>query len=173
VGAPEDEIVLGSVAGVFGFRGEVRLMLHHREGETLQQERPVTLVGPEGERREVRLRVRPGAGKRVLGTISGVHSEEDARALQGWAIVIRRDELPEPEAGEFYVHALLDLPVRDEQGAEQGVIVDIIAGAVDIWVLETDSGEQRFFVATKASVLKVDLEAGRVIVRDGSVTAGE
>jgi ribosomal 30S subunit maturation factor RimM len=56
---------------------------------------------------------------------------------------------------------------------EQGAVADVIAGAVDIWVLETDAGEQRFFVATKDAIVSVDLEAGRVIVRDGSVTAGE
>lgn len=169
----EDEIVLGTIAGVFGFRGEVRLVLHHRESETLQQERPVTLVSPEGERRAALLRSRPGAGKRVLGRIQGVDSEDAARALMDWAIVIRREDMPAPAAGEYYVHDLLGLPVRDTSGAERGVLVDVVPGGVDVWVIETPDGGELFLVATKEALVEVDVAARRIVVAAEAVSAGE
>ena len=42
---PTDLIELGSVVGIFGVRGEVRLHLHNREGSVLQAPREVRLRG--------------------------------------------------------------------------------------------------------------------------------
>lgn len=167
------EIILGSVAGVFGFRGEVRLILHHREGSTLAEERPVILVGPDGERREARVRARSGAGKRVLGRIVGVDTEEAARSLMGWQVVIRRSDMPAPAEGEYYVHDMFDLPVFDETGAERGVLADVVPGVLDVWVVVAPDGEEHFLVARKEAVVSVDVAGRRIVVRADALTSGE
>jgi 16S rRNA processing protein RimM len=171
--AGEAEVILGTIAGVFGFRGEVRLILHHREGGTLSEERPVILVGPEGQRREVRLRARAGAGKRVLGRISGVDSEEGARALMDWQVVIRRADMPPPAEGEYYVHDLFDLPVFDETGAERGVLADVVPGDLDVWVVAPPEGDDLFLVARKEAIVSVDVAGRRIVVRADALTTGE
>lgn len=170
-----DEVLLGEIVGVFGFRGEVRLMLHHREGETLfGGEVPATLVGPGGERRDVRLSAREGAGKRVIGRIQGVDSEEGARALMGWAVVVDRGVLPEPGEGEYYVHDLLGLPVFDESGAALGTVEDVVAGDDrDVWVVKRTDGAEAFLVANPENVRAIDLDAGRIVVADGALDEGE
>ena len=127
-------------------------MLHHREGQTLFTERTVTLVSPEGERREVRIRARSGAGKRVLAKITGVDTPEAAAALMGWAIVVERATLPPPGKDEYYIHDLLDLPVFEESGAALGTLADVVNGpAHDVWVIATDEGEA-FVLATPENV---------------------
>ncbi|MDP2317247.1 MAG: ribosome maturation factor RimM [Pseudomonadota bacterium] len=168
-----DEVVLGEVSGVFGVRGEVRLMLHHREGETLFSARTATLVSPAGERREVRIVARPGAGKRVLGKIEGVDTPEAAAALMGWAIVVDRAVLSPPAEGEFYIHDLMDLPVFDESGAALGTLIDVVTGQErDIWVIQTDAGEG-FVIASPENVRSVDVAGRRVVVATGAMSLGE
>ncbi len=165
--------MLGEVNGVFGVHGEVRLMLHHREGETLFTPRVVTLVSPSGERREVRLVARPGAGKRVLGKIEGITTPEAAAGLMGWAIVVDRAVLAPPAEGEFYIHDLMDLPVYDDTGAAVGTLVDVVTGQEhDIWVVQTDAGEG-FVVASPDNIRSVDVAARRVVIAAGALSLGE
>ena len=158
-----DEVVLGSISGVFGFRGEVRLHLHNREGDTLSRPRDVVLL-VQGLRRPARLTARPGAGKRVLGRVEGVNTEEEARLLVGAEIRIARAELSELPAGEYYVGDLVGLRVEDHEGVHRGAVVEIVAGDRDVWIIETVDGEDAFVVATSKTVLRVDVAGGVVVV---------
>jgi len=147
-------------------------MLHHRESQTLFDERGATLVSPDGERREVRIRARSGAGKRVLGRISGVETPEAAAALMGWAIVVERATLPPPGKDEFYIHDLLDLPVFDVAGHALGTLIDVVNHPQhDIWVVETEGGEA-FVLATPDNVVSVDVPGRRIVLADGALDAG-
>lgn len=168
-------MVLGEIVGVFGFRGEVRLMLHHREGDTLfGREVPATLVGPSGERRDVRVTARVGAGKRVLARISAVDTEDGARALMGWSLVVSRDVLPETEEGEYYLHDILDLPVYGASGAELGSLADVVAGKEhDVWVVRRLDGTEAFLIATPEAVVSVDVGEGRIVIADDALDEGE
>lgn len=166
-------MLLGEVVGVFGFRGELRLLLHNREGETLRAPREVQLVAADGTRTRVQISARPGAGKRILGKIVGVDTEAGARALIGTKIHISRSELPATQPGEWYVRDLFDLPVFDEAGAPLGHVADVVAGAIDVWVIERPDGGQVFLVATKDAVKQVDLVAGRVVVDGTALTSGD
>lgn len=170
--APGGEVVLGEVIGVFGIRGEVRLHLHHRESLLLHEGRDATLVSPEGERRAVHLKTRTGAGRRVIGRIDGVNTPEAAAALHGWAVVVPRESLPDPEDDEFYVHDLLGLRVEDSEGRALGEIIDVVAGDKDVWIVQTGTGEG-FVLATAENIVDVDVDAGRVVVRPGAVEPGE
>jgi 16S rRNA processing protein RimM len=171
--AGDDDVLLGEVIGVFGFRGELRLMLHHREGDTLRAPRAVDLVAADGTRRRVQLSARPGAGKRILGKVVGVDTEDGARALVGLEIRIPRAELPATQANEWYVRDLFDLPVFDEAGTALGHVADVVAGAVDVWVIERPDGEEAFLVATKEAVKQVDLAAGRVVIDGAALSTGD
>lgn len=170
---PED-VVLGEVVGVFGFRGELRLQLYHREGGTLfGREVTGTLVAPDGTRRDVRLTARSGAGKRVLARIAGVDTEDAARALQGYTLVVGRDVLPPPAEGEYYLHDILGLPVRSAAGEPLGTLADVVAGERDVWVIERPDGSEAYVLAAPEAVLKVDLGAGEIVLADGATDPGE
>ncbi len=161
--AGPDEVSLGSISGIFGLGGEVRVFLHNRESGLLETPRPVVLVSPDGERRPSRLRTRPGAGGRVLGRLDGVGDREQARALMGWEILIARSELPRPEEGEYYHHQLLGLAVVDRDGRPLGTLRAVHEGQVDLWEVRGPEGT-RYVPALSEIVLDVDLAAGRLVV---------
>lgn len=115
---------------------------------------------------------RPGAGKRILGRIPGVDTPEAARALMGWSILIDRALLPPPEKGEYYLHDLLGLPVRDDAGAVLGTLVDVVPGERDVWVVQTPSGEG-YLLASPETVRSVDLDLRVVTVAQGALTTGD
>ena len=170
---PTDLIELGSVVGIFGVRGEVRLHLHNREGSVLQAPREVRLRGPSGQERLATVSARPGAGKRIIGHVVGVTNPDEAAGLVGWTVLIDRDALPPPSDDEFYVADLLGLSVEDEGGTALGTLRDVAsggAGACDVWVIDTDGGEA-FVVATPENILRVDHEAGVIVVARAALSA--
>ncbi len=171
-----EEVVLGEISGVFGIRGELRIFLHYRESETLRTERSVIIVSPEGQRREVQMVVRPGAGKRILAKIRGVETPEDAALLNGWEIRIRRADLPPAGDGEFYVQDLIGLPVEDETGTHVGTLAEVVPGAKDIWVVEPPeeegqpTGDPIFVLAEPGNILKVDVPGRKIVIDSGALS---
>jgi len=169
-GRGEDEVELGYVSGTFGVQGEVRVHLHHRESGFLNQERSVVLIDPTGARHSALLRCRSGAGKRVLGHISGVVGRDAASALRGYKIAVSSASLPALEDGEFYVWRVIGLPAITE-GVPVGVVVEVHAsGPLDVFEIKTDDGV--FFVPALKEMLTVDVEGGRVILSADALVEG-
>ena len=164
----KDEIRLGHITGVFGLAGEVRLFLYNPDSDLFcGRGREVVMVGPEGTRRDVTVRARSGAGKRILGRVSQVQTPEAARALVGWEIVLAEDALPQTGDDEFYHHELVGLPVKNESGESMGRLTSIHAGPeTDIWIVSGPQG-QAMIPAVKELVVSVDLDEGVTVV-DGA-----
>jgi 16S rRNA processing protein RimM len=164
-----DEVELGSVIGVFSFKGEVRVHLHNPDSELLRQERRVTLTAPDGRRTPATLSVRSGAGQRILGRIAGVDTEEQARALQGYKISISKEELPELESDEYYVWQLQGASVWIGEELV-GQVVDVQSpGPTDVLVIERPDGQLTFVPALREFVARVDIAAARVELVAGAL----
>ncbi|MEQ1503964.1 MAG: ribosome maturation factor RimM [Myxococcota bacterium] len=139
-GTGDDEIELGSVTGVFGFRGEVRLHLHNPESDWLRKPRRVTLVAPDGARTGATLSARPGAGSRIIGRLAHVADEAAATALRGHRIVVAKRDLPALEADEFYVWQLEGATVEID-GQVVGTVVGVqTAGPNDVLEVQPAPG---------------------------------
>ena len=164
-GVRDDELRYGKVNGVFGVHGEVRLFLYNRESDLLDGGREVVLLH-EGRRRTVRIKSRSGAGKRVLGRISGVSTPEAAHALIGAEILVPASSLPALPEDTYYHHQLLGLPVRTESGELLGTIREIHAsGNVDLWLVKSADAEI-YIPAVGDEVVSVTPGVG-VVVSDG------
>ncbi len=85
----------------------------------------------------------------------------DRRVERGTTLTVRREELPPPEPGAFYVFQLVGLSVEDEDGRALGHVADVAPGTAND-VLELDSGLSLPLV--EDCVLSVDLDARRIVV---------
>lgn len=159
---------IGYISGVFGVVGEVRLFLHNPDYDWLTRPRKVTLVGPDGSRRETTLQARPGAGRRILGCIDGVETPEEARDLMGWEIEVPQGMLPKPKAGEWYLSDILGRRVRTDNGRDLGEVVDVHqSGDVDVWEISGPAGTT-YLPFLEGRVLEVD-DAGILVAEDSVV----
>ena len=164
-GVRDDELRFGKVNGVFGIRGEVRLFLYNRESDLLATSREVVLL-QDGKRRIVRIQSRSGAGKRVLGRITGVSTPEEAHALIGAEILVPTSSLPKLPDDTYYHHQLLGLPVHTESGELLGTIREIhTSGDVDLWLVRGEDAEI-YIPAIVDEVISVTPGVG-VVVTDG------
>jgi 16S rRNA processing protein RimM len=157
LGGGDEEVELGSITGVFGFKGEVRLYLHNPESDLLRTPRAVVLVAPDGRRRPATLSARPGAPPRVIGRIDGVTDEAEATALRDWRVMIAKATLPALEPDEFYVWQLEGAVVRID-GARVGEVRGVQqAGPTDILEIAVDGErEERFVPLVAEFVRRVD-----------------
>jgi 16S rRNA processing protein RimM len=88
----------------------------------------------------------------------------DRTVSRGAALEVRRDQLPDPEPGEYYVFQLVGLEVEEEGGDVLGRVTEVAPGVAND-VLELDSGLALPLV--EACVRKVDLERRRILVAPG------
>ena len=88
----------------------------------------------------------------------------DRSVERGAALEVRRDELPEPAAGEYYVFQLVGLEVEEEGGEVLGKVAEVAPGVAND-VLELDTGLALPLV--EACVREVDLERRRILVAPG------
>jgi 16S rRNA processing protein RimM len=169
-GAPSGDVVLGRIAGVFGLGGEVRLFVYNPGSDLLDEPLDVRLVPPSGSPRPARLSTRPGAGRRILGRIEGVDTPEAAANLVGWSVVIAREVLPVAEPGTWYLHDVLERPVRTSSGRDLGRLVAVHqGGAVDVWEMDGPEG-LAWLPLLEGRVVSVGPE-GIVVTDEGLVTA--
>mgnify|MGYP001221956660 CR=1 FL=1 len=137
-GVADGEIVIGFVNGIFGTDGQVRLHLYNRESQYFRKRRNIVLLDKDGNRFASRLKTRSGAGNRVLGTLDGPKSREDAHALRDYKIAIERVRLPLLEEDEFYLIDVIGRAVAI--GEEPFGRIDYVHQNGPVDILEIDVG---------------------------------
>ena len=99
----------------------------------------------------------------LLAKLAGLESREAALKLKGSTVYVRREAMPEPEAGHYYLADLVGLEVLNERGEALGVVKRwMFNGAQD--VMEVAGGKTRLIPWTAAVVREVDLEKRRIHV---------
>ena len=85
---------------------------------------------------------------------------------RGTVLEVPSTDLPEAEAGSFYVFQLRGLAVVEEGGRDLGRVHDVVPGVAND-VLELENGIALPMV--EECVLAVDLKGGRIVVAPGFV----
>jgi 16S rRNA processing protein RimM len=88
----------------------------------------------------------------------------DRAAARGASLEVRRDQLPPPADGEYYVLQLVGLDVVEDGGRALGRVRDVVPAPAND-VLELDDG--RVLPMVEDCVLEVDLGGRRIIVARG------
>ena len=168
-GVAADELEFGFVAGVFGVHGEVRLHMHNPSSDLLKQPLNLALVAPDGRRYAVICTARPGAGKRIIGQLTGLADREVAASLKGYVLALPKSALPETNDDEFYIHEVVGAVVWAE-GIERGHVKAVHQTAEhDVFELETPTGPvfvpvlREFIGALDLANQRVDIVASALL----------
>ncbi|SHF07771.1 16S rRNA processing protein RimM [Ruegeria intermedia] len=157
-----DLICVGSIAGSFGVRGEVRLKSYCAVPEDIETYSPLTdETGTERYPLIITRAIKNGFAARL----GGVETKEQADALKGLRLFARRDQLPSLPDDEFYHADLIGLAVYDTGGTLLGRVKSVQNhGADDLLELHGPGLKTTVLLPfTKAAVPTVDLEAGRIV----------
>ena len=154
--------------GVFGapqgVRGEIRVKSLAGEPSAIGVYGPLASKG--GTRAFEFESLRSLKDDMLVARVAGVSTREAAEALKNVEIFARRDQLPPPNEDEFYYDDLVGLEAIDAAGALLGRVVSLMNhGAGDILeIAPADGGETLLLPFTKAVALRIDFDAGLIVV---------
>lgn len=162
--ADEQLIVVGTIVGLYGVRGWVRVMSHTQPRENLLHYGQWQL-SQHGRWRPIELEAGKVHGKGLVIKLQECSDRELARQLIGADIAVPRSELGPAEEGEYYWADLVGLRVETIEGQPLGVVDHLIeTGANDVLVIQGDDRERLVPFVADAVIKQVDLAAGLIQV---------
>ena len=156
-------ICVGAIAGAFGVKGEVKLKSFTQNPEDcvaygpLLDEAGAVILTPTSHRP-----VKDALAVRA----QEVTTREQAEALKSKKVYVLRTSLPEPEEDEFYFTDLVGLEVKTTDGKRMGKVIAVHEfGAGDMLEIKPKGAASFFHPFTKIATPKVDISAGRVVIK--------
>jgi 16S rRNA processing protein RimM len=153
-------LAVGRIARAHGVHGEVAVQplseveARFLPGSVLRLEEGRTLTVERARRHQ----------HRVLVKFEEVPDRTAAEALRGQILLVPAAQTPPlEEADRFWVHQVVGLEVMTEAGRSLGRVREVLTNpANDVWVTEGGT----LVPAVREVVLEVDLEGGRVTIRE-------
>jgi 16S rRNA processing protein RimM len=155
----ESWVMVGSVVGVFGTGGEIKVepltSFPERFAET-----PIVYAGPEHTPYRV-LGAHPHK-RLILLQLEGIGDINEAERLRGAILSVPASEIHALPEDHFYLHDVIGLRVRHANGQDLGFVRDVLAsGGADLFVIGSlKTGREVLLPAVKAFIKSVDIEGG-------------
>ena len=158
-----ERLCVGIIVGAHGIKGAVRIKSFTAEAADVAAYGPVE--DQAGQRRfQLRLQGAVAKGGTVTARLDGVDSRDQAEALKGVRLFLRREALPATAEDEFYYSDLVGLTAVTVDGRELGRVKGVFDfGGGDVIEIGGPDGAA-MFPFTRAVVPVVDLAAGRLVV---------
>ena len=156
-------ICIAAIAGAFGVKGEVKLKSFTEVLEDCVAYGPLLSEGGQAILTPASVRLVKGG---VAITCPEVTTREQAEALKSTKLYVPRENLPVPEEDEFYASDLVGLEVKSTDGKRIGKIIAVQDfGAGDLLEIKPKEGASFYHPFTLAATPKVDIKAGRVVIK--------
>jgi len=156
-------ICVATIAGAFGVKGEVKLKSFTDNPEDCAKYGPLyneagqVILTPQSHRM---------VKKAIAIKATEIKTREAAEALKSTKLYVRRSVLPDTEEDEFYFTDLVGLEVKSTDGKRVGTVSAVHEfGAGDMLEIKPKDSASFFHPFTKLAVPKVDIKAGRIIIK--------
>jgi len=153
---------MGRIAGSYGVRGWVKVAPGGGATQGLVDAREWWIGG---QPYKVVAKVH---GAAVVAQLSGVHTREEALALKGSKVSVRREQMTDPGEGHYYLADLIGLEVVNEQGEVLGEVKRLFSnGAQDVMEVQAAGGKAaktHLLPWVPAVVKDVSLSEGKILV---------
>lgn len=154
-------MVIGTAAGPFGVRGEIKVDVHTDFSDRFKRLKTVYL-GPD-HHEFVIVGVRRSK-QRILLRLEGIDTPEAVARIRGQEIAIPRAEaMPLPE-GHYYLEDAIGLRAVTTDGRELGAVSEVLrTGSNDVFIVNT--GRDAILIPViKSAISELDMQARRVTV---------
>lgn len=162
----ERYVEVGRVVGIHGVRGKVKVEAWSGDPSGLLAARRIRispLRAEEGVRhREHEVKTAHRSGGCAVLLLDGIDSVEEASALRGRIVSMRRSDLPLPGEDEFYWVDLVGCEVADAEGRPLGVVTGVAGGPAHDWLVVSRGGGEAMLPLVADFIRKVDLAGRRI-----------
>ena len=156
-----NQIVIGKIVAPHGVRGDIRILpLTEKPEQFLDLDYLLLQDGRKLTIKHARFHKRM-----VLVTTEEIKSMNEAELLRDQEVLIKAEDLPELEEGQFYVADLIGLPVFDTEGKQIGTFKDSLStGSNDVYVIAVPGEKDILLPASKICVKEINLAEKRIVV---------
>jgi len=159
-----DLLPIGRVVKAHGVRGKIKVK-YFGENPHLFPYREIFIRDRAGKSVPYEILEAVSQPTRIILKVKGVERAEDAQALAGKEVLIRKETLPDLPEDEYYWDEILGMVVETEEGKKIGSLKEVLAtGANDVWVIEGKRGEI-LLPATKEVIRSIDRKRRMIRVR--------
>jgi 16S rRNA processing protein RimM len=162
---PDGLYAVGTIVKAIGVAGEVVVQPMTDFPARFRKLRLLWLGRDSGSVSEARVEKAAVSPRGIRLKLKGVDDRNAAERMRGNLLFVdeaHRAKLPE---GQYFVHDVLGLAVREEGGADLGTVADVLRyPASDVYVVRGDRGEI-LIPAVKEFVQSVDLGSRTMTVR--------
>ena len=156
-------VIMGRIVAPYGILGWLKIQ---PDTETLDSlfDYPDWWLGRGSQWQKYAVEAAKVHGNTLLVKLDGVADRDAAFKLRGMQVSVPREQLPPPEANEYYWSDLIGLQVTNEQQVALGEVVDVFeTGANDVLVVKQQltgqAPHERLIPFIAQVVLDVDLQA--------------
>lgn len=157
-------LVIGEITRPQGVRGEVKVRPITCDQERFRGLQSVFIQDDQGRFAPVAVRVNRLAKDAVFLNVQGVDDRDAAEKLRGQMLYVDRAHAVRLGEDENFICDLVGLRGVDSEGGELGTLREVLQpGGNDVYVFAGARG-QTLVPALKSVVVKVDLEAGKMLL---------
>ena len=162
----EDALIeVARIVKPLGIRGELKVLPLTRTPSELGRYKFFYIADESGRVTEVVVDCFQVRSNAVILKLVGLDARDQAEKYRDCALLIRQDQLPRPEEGEYFIQDLIGLSVVSDDGEELGTLRDVLElSAHDIYQVE--NGDRELLIpAISDFILDIDLKRRKMIVR--------
>jgi len=158
-------VMVGEIVKPHGIRGEVKVYSYSEQPDNFKHYKKVVLQEPAGGRTAIYKVVKSRAqGKLAILQLEGVASREEAEALQGNKLCVKKADFPQLDSGEYYWHQMIGLQVFTDTGRELGKVANLFTTRAHDVLVVTGRGRE-YLIPVKEEIIKaIDQQKGRLSI---------
>jgi 16S rRNA processing protein RimM len=182
-------LVLGKIVGAWGVKGWLKVFSYTRQKNDIADydhwylrpkkqglRKSASKANTERDSDLYKVKVCRSQGQGIVAQLEGIENRDQAEALNGFELLVKTDQLPKLEQGEFYWHQLIGLSVVqvDDQNSGDDAAAVVLGkvrsmletGANDVLIIRADEQKEDILIPyIKDDVVKkVDIEQGQIVV---------
>jgi 16S rRNA processing protein RimM len=154
----EPRIEIGGIARAHGIKGEVVIVTHDPDSDTLGRVETIYVAGAPRTIKQAR-----DTHRGWLVALDGVVTRNDAEALQGKPVEVDRAAL-ELDENDVLLNDLIGCAVKKVDGTPWGTVAEVEPGDFQDLLVIHDNGIERLLPLVDVFVTDIDLDANVITV---------
>ncbi len=157
-------IIIGRVSGLHGIKGKLRIHYYNETRSDFLSYRKVYLEDRDGHVQPYEIQEAKIHKKCISARLKGCEGIADAEKFIGASVLVKRENLPPLEEGEYYWFEIIGMDVVTDDGRLLGRVETILpTGSNDVYLVQGSGGEW-LIPATEEVIVRVDRDKGQMVI---------
>jgi len=151
-------ILMGKIAATHGIKGQLRIIPYSGSADNFLLCKSLFVRDAKGRLEQFKVTSAAVHGKKILVSLQGYTGINQVLHLVGCEVLLEKDQLAEPDDGEYYWNDLIGMKVVTTDGVDLGTLDSIIeTGSNDVYVAVLNGRE--FLIPALSDTVSIDVQA--------------